>query len=78
MYTFGTYSDCQIDLEVLTCAAGAFSSAENMIWQSYASKYRDKMKFLRNTPGYTRKEKPPMEMRMFNDPQLGPGLVRIL
>lgn len=70
-FTFGTYSETQVDLEVLTCDTGVYNSAEHMIWQSFAAKNRDKLKFIRNAPPYPRREKPPLEMRQFNDPQAG-------
>lgn len=70
-YTFGTYSETQVELEVVTCDSGVYNSAEHMIWQSYAAKNRDKLKFIRNAPSYTRREKPSLEMRQFNDPQAG-------
>lgn len=68
-YTFGTYSDSKIDLEFASGAAGVYSQAERMIWQSFAVKFKDKMNFVRNSPVYARKEKPPMAVRSLTDPR---------
>lgn len=47
-FTVGTYSDYHVDLGIVSADAALYQASERLIWQSFAAKWKDRLKGLRS------------------------------
>jgi hypothetical protein len=73
-FVVGTYSDFIIDLDLLSSDVSLYGAAERLIWVSFASKHKDRLKPLRSRTITQGKEKAAVDLFNFQDQNYGLNL----